>query len=56
MKRIVFAALFFLLTNSPETTAILPGQNIQGIEQISSDDLELLWQERLEEARRLGMP
>lgn len=56
MREKVGVALAAITMAQPETAAILHSLNIEGIERITSEDLELLRQERLEEERRLGLP
>ena len=56
MQEKIGAALVSISMEQPETAAILQSLNIEGIDRITSSDLELLRQARQEEARKIGMP
>ncbi len=56
LKDKIGEALTAITMANPETAEILHNLNIHGFERISSAELELLRQRRLEEDQRLGMP
>jgi ABC-type phosphate/phosphonate transport system substrate-binding protein len=56
MREKISKALTSITMGQPETADILRSLNIQGFEQISSAELELLRQARLKEDLTLGMP